>query len=173
MNPDYSKSANGKEVLDNHHCRFEPHVLAMRNTQTLEVKNSDPMGHNTNLALVANAPFNVVIPANSNSDKKLDSAESTPSTVTCNIHPWMKAYVLVRPDPYFAVSDKDGNFEIKNLPAGKEIEFQVWQEKSGNVEKANVAGKAVDWKRGRFKMMIKPGANDMGEIKLEPSQFNK
>ena len=53
----------------------------------------------------------------------------------------MKARLLVRPDPYFAVSDKDGNFEIKNLPAGTELEFQVWQEKSGYVEKAKIDGK--------------------------------
>ncbi len=173
VNPEYEKTAHDKAVLDNHHCHFEPHVLGMRDTQPLEIKNSDPMGHNTNLALVANAPFNVIIPANSSSDKKIDNPELGPATVTCNIHPWMKAYVLVRPNPYFAISDKDGKFEIKELPAGKEFEFQVWQEKAGNIEKANVAGKEKDWKRGRFKMMIKPGANDMGEIKLEPSQFNK
>ena len=173
VNPEYAKTATEKAVLDNHHCQFVPHVLAMRNTQQLEVKNSDTMGHNTNLALISNAPFNVVIPSNTTSDKKLDSPENTPATVTCNIHPWMKAYVLVRPDPYYAVSLKDGKFEIKNLPAGKELEFQVWQEKAGNVEKASINGKDAAWKRGRFKMMIKPGTIDLGEIKLDPAQFNK
>jgi hypothetical protein len=89
VNPDYAKNANDKIVLDNHHCRFDPHVLGMRDTQTLEIKNSDPMGHNTNLALIANAPFNVIIPAGSTSDKKIDGAEQLPATITCNIHPWM------------------------------------------------------------------------------------
>lgn len=173
VNPEYDKTAKDKAVLDNHHCRFDPHVLGMRDTQPLEIKNSDPMGHNTNLQLTANAPFNVIIPASTSTDKKIDNPELGPATVTCNIHPWMKAYVLVRPNPYFAISDKDGKFEIKDLPAGKELEFQVWQEKAGNVEKANVGGNAADWKRGRFKMTIKSGANNMGEIKLEPSQFNK
>jgi hypothetical protein len=171
--PEYEAKAKEKAVLDNHDCRFQPHALAMRNTQPLDVKNSDPMGHNTNAALVVNAPFNGIIPAGSEHDVALSAAENTPATVTCNIHPWMKAYLLVRPDPYFAVSDKDGKFEIKDLPAGKELEFQVWQEKSGNVDKAKIGGKDADWKRGRFKYTIKPGANDMGEIKLDASQFSK
>ena len=171
--PGYEAKAKDKAVLDNHDCRFEPHALAMRTTQPLDVKNSDPMGHNTNAALVVNSPFNGIIPSKSEHDVELSQAETMPATITCNIHPWMKAYLLVRPDPYFAVSDKDGKFEIKDLPVGKELEFQVWQEKAGNVAKANVSGKDGGWTRGRFKYTIKPGANDMGDIKLDASQFNK
>lgn len=171
--PSYDAKAKDKVVLDNHECRFEPHALAMRNTQQLEVKNSDSVGHNTNAALVSNAPFNGIIPAGKESDFTLSMAENTPATVTCNIHPWMKGYLLVRPDPYFAVSGKDGKFEIKDLPVGKELEFQVWQEKAGNVAKASIGGKDAGWNKGRFKYTIKPGANDLGEIKLDASQFNK
>jgi hypothetical protein len=172
--PEYAATANEKAVLDNHNCRFEPHALAIRTTQPLEIKNSDPMGHNTNGAdLKANAPFNGVIPSGKDEDMTLSLAEPFPAKLTCNIHPWMNAYLLVRPDPYFALSGKDGKFEIKDLPAGTELEFQVWQEKAGNVEKAQLGGKDGNWKRGRFKYTIKPGANDLGDIKLDPSQFNK
>ena len=52
------------------------------------------------------------------------------------------------------------------LPADTELEFQVWQEKSGFVE-------AKDWKRGRFKMTLKAGKNDLGEVKVNPKIFEK
>jgi hypothetical protein len=173
VHPDYQKTAKDKVVLDNQHCRFEPHVVAMRTSQPLEVKNSDPFAHNTNFASGANVLPNQVIPANSSDTKTLSSPENLPLGVACNIHTWMKGWLLVRPDPYFAVSDKDGNFEIKNLPAGTELEFQVYHEKSGYVQKAKIDGKDPGWARGRFKMTIKPGDNNLGEIKLDPTQFNK
>jgi len=173
VHPDFAKTAKDKVTIDNKHCVFEPHVVTMRTTQTLEVKNSDPVPHNTNINGAANSVPNQVIPANSSDDKTLPLPELIPVEVNCNIHGWMRARVLVRPDPYFAVSDKDGNFEIKNLPAGTELEFQVWQEKSGYVEKAKIDGKDPKWTRGRFKMTIKPGDNNLGEIKLDPTQFNK
>ena len=38
--------------------------------------------------------------------------------VRCNNHPWMQAFVNVSPNPFFAVSDENGHFEIKGLPPG-------------------------------------------------------
>jgi plastocyanin len=173
VHPDYAAKANEPVVLDNKGCRFEPHMVAVRTGQPLEIKNSDPVGHNTNATTRANPPFNVIIASGGTDTKTLKSAENLPVEVACNIHPWMKGWLVVRPDPYFAVSAEDGTFEIKNLPAGKELEFQVWQEKSGYVQKAKIDGKPADWARGRFKMTIKPGDNDLGEIKLDAVQFAK
>lgn len=173
IHPDYAAKATEKVVLDNKDCRFQPHMLAIRTGQPLEIKNSDPVGHNTNATLRVNPPFNVIVASGGMDTKTLKSAETLPVEVTCNIHPWMKGWLVVRPDPYFAVSEKDGTFEIKNLPAGKDLEFQVWQEKSGYVQKAKIGGKPADWARGRFKMTIKPGDNDLGEINLDPVQFAK
>ena len=60
--------------------------------------------------------------------------------VKCNIHPWMRAYIAVFKHPYFAVTDRDGKFEIKNLPPGT-YTIKAWQEKLGTqTQKITVAG---------------------------------
>lgn len=169
--PEYEKTANDKVVLDNKDCRFEPHCLSMRTSQQLEIKNDDPVAHNTNVSLATNNPFNGIIEVGKSNDMKLDLAESVPAKVNCNIHTWMQGFLLVRPDPYFAISDKDGKFQIKDLPAGTELEFQVWQEKPGYVKKATIDGKDAGWKNGRFKYTIKPGDNNLGDIQVDPAQF--
>jgi hypothetical protein len=94
-----------------------------------------------------------------------------PNQVTCNIHPWMTGWVIVRPDPFFAISAEDGTFEISGLPAGQELEFQAWQEKSGFVEAVKLNDKAAKWTKGRFTQKLKPGENDLGEIKVPAKEF--
>ena len=78
----------------------------------------------------------------------------------------MKGWLVVPPTPYAAVSGDDGKFEIKNLPVGTELEFQAWQEKKGYLDKATINGKDAGWTKGRFKITIKPGDNDLGDIKV-------
>ncbi len=172
VHPDYEKSASDTVVLDNKGCRFEPHVQMLRVGQTLQLKNSDPVAHNTNVQ-GRNLQINPLIPAMSTSDQKVDEAEILPAMVSCNIHPWMKGRIIIRPSPYFAVSKKDGTFEIKNIPAGDQ-EFIVYQERSGYVTDATVGGEKVKWTKGVMKVTIKAGeTTDLGEIKLRADQFNK
>lgn len=147
----------GDIVLDNSQCRFEPHVVFVQAGQKLAVKNSDPFGHNTKIDSIANAPQNFTLPGGSVVDHVFGKEESLPVKVGCSIHPWMGAWVLVRDNPYGAVSGKNGEFEISNLPAGKEIEFQLWQEKAGFMKNATADGVKVDGK-GRFKLTLEPDA---------------
>jgi hypothetical protein len=165
VNPEYAKAAKADAVLDNTGCHFVPHILPMLTTQSLVIKNSDKTSHNTNGNPIGDQAFNPVIPAGGNVTQVLKKVQAIPQPVACNIHPWMKAYVLPRDNPYVAVSGADGSFEIKNLPVG-ELEFQAWQEKSGYL-------KAPGWVSGRFKKTIKAGDNDLGTIKLSPTLFNK
>lgn len=173
IHPDYEKTATDTVVLDNEGCRFQPHVQGIRVGQTLQLKNSDPVAHNTNVQ-GRNNQINPLIPAKSSSDQKIDQAEILPALVSCNIHPWMKGRLIVRDNPYFAVSKKDGTFEIKNVPAG-DIEFVVYHEKSGYVTDATLNGQAAKWPKGVMKVTIKAGdePTDLGEIKLSAAQFNK
>lgn len=169
IHPDYEKTASDKVVLDNAHCRFEPHILLLRTSQTLQIKNSDTFGHNTKFAGFKNKDFNNIIGAGSTMDAQLTKRETTPMPVSCNIHPWMKGHVLIRDDPYMTVTAKDGTFEIKNLPVGK-LEFQFWHEAAGRLKGVKYAGGKASSK-GRAKIEIKSGENDLGEIKVKASMF--
>jgi plastocyanin len=166
VHPDLAKP-EGEVVLDNKNCRFEPHVLPIQIGQTLLLKNSDPIGHNSNVQPLGDQGVNPLIAAGTDARHKFNRKQTLPVPVSCNIHPWMKAYVLPRDNPYTAVSDADGNFTIKNLPAGEKLEFQVWQEKAGYLEAKS------DWKKGRFEMTLKPGENNLGVIKIKPAVFAK
>ncbi len=166
--PAPAAKADDKVTLDNHNCHFEPHVVGMQMGQTLEVKNSDPVAHNTKID-GQNLQVNPLIQAGTSFTQLVDAPEALPAPVSCSIHNWMSAKLVIRPNPYFAVSDAKGNFEIKNLPAG-EYEFQVWQEKAGYITTAEVGGQSVTWPKGRVKWAA---GTDLGTIKLSAEQFNK
>ena len=173
VHPDYAKTADAKIELDNSGCMFSPHVTAIRTGQTLVLKNSDPVGHNTNIQPMkpGNPAANVLIPAGGSSNYKFNDAETLPTPVMCNIHPWMKGYVIAREDPYLTVSKADGSFEIKNIPAGATLEFQLWHERPGYLSGVDVSGTTT--KRGRVKLAIKAGDNDVGDIKVPASVLEK
>jgi hypothetical protein len=118
-----------------------------------------------------NTAFNQTIAAGSEVEYQLPEREQIPVPVACNIHPWMKAYVLVKDHPYSAVTDADGRFEIKNLPVG-EWEFVAWQEKAGYVSEVTVGGQSKTWEKGRFTVKIKSAAQtDLGEVVVAPGLF--
>ena len=165
--PDYAKNLSEKVTLDNKGCRFEPRICCLRPAQTLVLKNSDSVGHNTNYNVRDAGAGNPLIPAGASVDVHFDREGTFPGgQVSCNIHPWMKAYIVVRDTPYMAVSDEKGEILIKNLPVG-EWTFQIWHE-TGYVETPIVKGTPVEWKRGRPDIKIVAGVNDLGEIKFKP-----
>jgi hypothetical protein len=153
-------------VFDEKQCVFLTHVVGVTVGQTLEIKNSDPTGHNTN---ILGAGFNQLIPEGASIPYKVQKEAAVPSQVVCSIHPWMVAYMLPRDDAYFAVTDEEGRFEIANVPAGEEIELQVWHE-SGAAPGNGLVGttpEAPDMKwsnRGRVTLTLQP--DQVKEVKV-------
>jgi hypothetical protein len=75
--------------------------------------------------------LNATVPANGIGTYSPKRQVNQPMSVSCSIHPWMSAWLLARDDGYFAVTNPDGTFEIKDLPAGQPVELQVWHEAKG------------------------------------------
>ncbi|MCE9548119.1 MAG: hypothetical protein K8T25_21810 [Planctomycetia bacterium] len=167
--PNAIKPPEAPAVIDNKDCRFQPHVLMMRTGQTLRITNSDPVSHNTMAVSHANNDFNQIIPTGQPVEiKNLLKPERLPFQVQCSIHAFMKGYVVLRDNPFMAVSTSDGRFQIDGLPVGQPLEFQVWHEHAGYVKKVQLDGQAATWNIGRFKKTLQPGENKLGTIK---SQF--
>jgi hypothetical protein len=144
----------------------------MRVGQSLVLKNSEDHLVNPNL-VGRGLEVNPLLGSGESFNVAVDNQDVLPAMVSCNIHPWMRARLLVRRDPYFAISKPDGTFEISKLPAG-DLEFVVYHERSGHVEKAELNGKKVEWPRGSMKVTVKTGqATDLGDVKLPAKQFNK
>lgn len=169
VHPDYKKLDGTEVALKNENCRYQPRILTLLTSQTLVASNPDPVGHNTKIDTFdpANPSQNFNLPAGSEVKHKFNKEERLPIPVSCSIHPWMKGYVLIKDNPYMGVSDENGEINIKNVPAGSWT-FRIWQEKAGYISEAKAP---VKLSKGRFKVTIKPGENDLGTFKVSASEF--
>ncbi|MBN2291793.1 MAG: hypothetical protein JXM70_05170 [Pirellulales bacterium] len=169
--PELAKSVPKHVVLDNRDCIFKPHCMSIwTDKQELSIVNSDPVAQNVAFSPLGGKPANIVLPAPPDKASKatwtFKKKQRLPVTIACNYHPWEVAYILPLDHPYCAISKDDGTFTIPKLPVGKNLEFQVWQERIGYLA-------TDDWKLGRIKIKIKPGKNDLGTIKLQLDKFPK
>jgi len=115
-------------VLDQPCCMFEPRVTCARVGDTIVVKNSAPVAHNFFWDSSNNGAHNITVPKMES--WKMPTAlvkENPPILYKCTIHGWMSGYVRIFDHPYYAITDEDGKFEIKNAPAGK-FRIVFWHE---------------------------------------------
>ena len=158
-------------MMTNKNCRFEPHIAVMTTKQTLVLGNDDPVAHNTLANLFYNTPFNEAIGTGATVKKTLSKVERRPAQVSCPIHSWMKGWVVVKDHTYVAVSDSHGRFLIRDLPPG-EWTFQFWQEKAGYLSKMELKSGTVEDRKGIYRLTIKAGENDLGEISVDAELFD-
>jgi plastocyanin len=110
--------------LDQKGCRYRPHVIGAMVGQPVEFTNSDPTMHN--IHTTADTPVNPTVdisqpPSGGTAGvatRKVFAKPELMIPVRCNNHPWMNAFINVSPNPFYAVSDENGHFEIKGLPPG-------------------------------------------------------
>jgi plastocyanin len=116
--------------IDQKECRYHPHVFGMRVGQPLEITNSDPTLHNIHAQPKGNQEFNTGQPIQGMKTSHTFAAKEVMVPFKCDVHGWMNAYVGVLDHPYYAVTDKDGKFELKTLPPGT-YTIEAWHEKLG------------------------------------------
>lgn len=113
--------------MDQFELVFIPHVLVVLKGTTVDYHNSDDIAHNVF------SPDNVADKMNlgtwlSGEVRPYTFNKPGAAAMLCNVHPEMEAYVVVVQNPYFSKTDREGNYEIKNVPPG-EYTLKVWNKK--------------------------------------------
>jgi len=137
-------AARPEALIDNTHCRFAPHVQVVTRGQTVRVRNSDPVLHNTHATVVADPEVPIANLALAIQGQtmdlsrrllaKLPEGHETLVRIGCDVHPWMRGWLVVLDHPYGAVTDAAGRFAIADVPRGT-YTLAVWHEQLGRGER--------------------------------------
>lgn len=132
-----AEGAEATAELDNAGCRFVPHVQTMGVDQFLLLKNTDPILHTAHALFHGGQPqFNVGLYPGRVVRKPMVAPGVV--KIICEVHPWMSAYIVVTDQPYHAVTDVYGEYQIREVPPGT-YQLEVWHERLGTqVQKVQV-----------------------------------
>jgi hypothetical protein len=120
-------------ILDQKGCLYVPRVVAGMVGQPVEFRNSDPEAHNVHGRPRVVGGWNFMM-SRQGAERTLyfDKAEMGVQ-VGCDIHPWMKAFLCIAPNPFFGVTGADGLVSLAGVPPG-EYGVAVWHESLGTLE---------------------------------------
>ena len=129
-------------VIDQKGLMFQPHIVAVQQGTTVQFLNSDSVAHNVFwISVGGNKKLGHNLgtwPKGEKRPFKFDNPGAVP--LLCNVHPEMSGYVVVSPTPYFATTDKSGEYKIENIPDGS-YSVTAWHEGAKNQSKpVTVAG---------------------------------
>ncbi len=114
-----------RRFLNQKSCRYEPHILLVPLDGIVTVKSSDPLLHTVHMS--GSADYNLPFVTEGQEISRPMNREGMVD-LRCNAgHVWMNGEMVVAPHPYYAVTDKDGNFELTNVPPGQ-YELAAWHE---------------------------------------------
>jgi plastocyanin len=143
--------APGAAELNQEKCAYHPHAQAIEVGTTLTVLNSDPILHNVHASLGASTVFNYAMPLKGQRiPKKLTKAGFV--KLKCDVHSWMNGAIGVMDNPYFAITDDEGNFTISDIPPGS-YTLAVWHERLG--EKSQPVTVAAGSQKADFSLAAK------------------
>jgi len=118
-----------KEKLDQQQCQFIPHITVAPKGVTLDVINGDKALHNVRAQAGDARLFNYAMPIPGYVVPTKLTKEGI-YKVSCDVHPWMRAWLLVLPTHAYAVTGEDGTYKIDGVPPGKHS-IKIWHERLG------------------------------------------
>ncbi|MEK7363413.1 MAG: carboxypeptidase regulatory-like domain-containing protein [candidate division NC10 bacterium] len=123
--------------IDQKQCAFVPRVVVVPAGGTVEFLNSDRLLHNVKSFSKANSPFNKAHPK----ARTISIVFKEPEIIRieCDLHSWMRTWVVVAGHPFHAVTNDKGEFALDNVPPGK-YTLQIWQESLGTVTREVTVG---------------------------------
>src|SRR5437867_5996112 len=124
-------------TMDQKDCSFAPRVVIVPAGGRIDFLNSDRLLHNLHSTPSANPPFNRTQPKG----RTIAISFSHPEIirVTCDLHSWMRGWVVVAEHPFYALTDPEGQFTLRGLAPGR-YTVRVWQERLGTSSKDIVVG---------------------------------
>lgn len=120
--------------LDQRGCIYTPRVVGARVGQKVTFINSDPLFHNVRSVTNVNQKFNMAMPHKGQRETKIFNKPELFLQAKCSVHPWMGAYVAIMDNPFFSVTNANGEFSIKDLPPGT-YTIEAWHEVFGTQKK--------------------------------------
>ncbi|MEM6671370.1 MAG: carboxypeptidase regulatory-like domain-containing protein [Planctomycetota bacterium] len=114
--------------MDQKGCRFLPHLLVVPTGAKVAFLNSDDTSHNVHLITLQNEALNQTVLAGRRVERTFEKEE--PIKVICDMHSWMKAWVVVTDATHWTTTDEKGAFSLAGLPPG-EHQVTFWHETLG------------------------------------------
>ena len=127
-----TENPDEQPTLDQNGCKFSPHVVVVPKQKPLTILNSDGVLHNVHTWPTKNRSKNIAMPGVFK-EMKLKFRRSETIRVSCDIHPWMEAWIIVSENPYTAVTNEKGSFKLTDVPPG-EYTLRMWHESFGPME---------------------------------------
>lgn len=162
---DARNAASATRIIECKYGQFQPRVSSVWvGNQQLTLVNSDNIRYSPFMTVgVAIKPTPELMPG-ARVVVPVAVPKSIPQELSGSFRPWMRGYVVMRNNPYVAVSNRDGYFLLEHLPEGVNLEIQIWHERTGYLEATPA------WVNGRFTVNLAKDFN-LGTVAISPRQF--
>jgi len=119
------------QVFNIDRCHSDKYVIGVRNGENILVENKDPIRHEIVTYEVNGASYvrqkanKAIIQHSSQVRSAFVNQDTDEFLIKCNLHPFLQTRGFMVDNPYYAISDAEGNFTLKDIPPGT-YEVLAW-----------------------------------------------